>query len=57
LFSNWNAHYQKEVLMTDWGQAGFIGGVGFGTVFVVLVVLSLVVWLAGIVINRMHRDR
>ncbi|MDP2744062.1 MAG: OadG family transporter subunit [Dehalococcoidia bacterium] len=41
--------------MTDWGQAGFIGGVGFGTVLVVLIVLALVVWLAGIIINRTHR--
>ena len=42
--------------MTDWAQAGFIGGVGFATVFVVLVLLAVVVWLMGVVVRRTSRD-
>jgi Na+-transporting methylmalonyl-CoA/oxaloacetate decarboxylase gamma subunit len=39
--------------MTDWGQAGFTGGVGFATVFVVLSVLALVVWATGLILSKM----
>ena len=38
--------------MTDWARAGFIGGVGFATVFVVLILLAVVVWLVGMVVRR-----
>jgi len=36
----------------DWGFAGQVGGVGFGMVFVLLVILAIVIWLTGIVVNK-----
>ncbi len=36
----------------DWGFAGQVGGIGFGMVFALLIVLALVVWLTGVVVNR-----
>ncbi len=38
--------------MVDWGQAGQIGGVGFGLVFVILIILAVVIWLVGVVVAR-----
>ncbi len=38
--------------MIDWAFAGKIGGVGFGMVFAVLVILALVLWLAGLVFRK-----
>ncbi|MEW6033880.1 MAG: OadG family protein [Chloroflexota bacterium] len=43
--------------MVDWGLAGRIGGIGFATVFVVLSVLALAVWLTGIVVQLTSRNR
>ncbi|MEE8413965.1 MAG: OadG family transporter subunit [Dehalococcoidales bacterium] len=39
-------------MAVDWGQAIQIGGVGFGTVFLVLVILALVLWLMGLVFSK-----
>ena len=36
----------------DWGFAGQIGGVGFGMVFALLIILALVIWLTGLVVNK-----
>jgi Na+-transporting methylmalonyl-CoA/oxaloacetate decarboxylase gamma subunit len=36
----------------DWGLAGQIGGIGFGLVFAVLVILAVAVWLTGLVLSR-----
>ena len=36
-----------------WGQAGQIGGVGFGLVFAVLIVLVVAVWLTGLIVRRL----
>ncbi|MFC1913114.1 hypothetical protein ACFLX7_02850 [Chloroflexota bacterium] len=36
----------------DWSLAGQIGGVGFGMVFALLIVLGVVVWLTGQAVNR-----
>ena len=36
----------------DWGFAGQIGGIGFGMVFVLLIILALAIWLTGVVINK-----
>ncbi len=41
--------------MTDWAQAGIIGGAGFATVLVVLFVLAVVVWLVGVAVRRLQR--
>jgi Na+-transporting methylmalonyl-CoA/oxaloacetate decarboxylase gamma subunit len=35
-----------------WAQAGQIGGVGFGLVFAVLIILAVAVWVVGLVIRR-----
>ena len=36
----------------DWGLAGQIGGVGFGLVFLVLVILASAIWLVGLVLGK-----
>lgn len=41
----------------DWGQAWQIGGVGFGTVFLVLIILAVAVWLTGFVIGKMEAGK
>ena len=38
--------------MVDWGFAAQIAGVGFLTVFVVLGILSLILWLLSLLLNR-----
>ena len=38
--------------VVDWGQAFQIGGVGFGLVFAVLVVLASAIWLVGLLLNK-----
>jgi Na+-transporting methylmalonyl-CoA/oxaloacetate decarboxylase gamma subunit len=38
--------------MVDWGQALQVGGFGFLTVFVVLGILSLVMWLVSMIMNK-----
>lgn len=35
-----------------WAEAFRIGGVGFGLVFGVLIVLALAIWLVGLVLRR-----
>jgi Na+-transporting methylmalonyl-CoA/oxaloacetate decarboxylase gamma subunit len=39
----------------DWGEASRIGGLGFGIVFILLTFLSLLIWITGIIINRLER--
>jgi Na+-transporting methylmalonyl-CoA/oxaloacetate decarboxylase gamma subunit len=39
--------------MTDWGQALQVGGTGFLTVFIVLGILSLVIWMVSMVMNKL----
>lgn len=36
----------------DWGQALEIGGLGFGLVFIVLIILALVMWAMGALIRK-----
>ncbi len=36
----------------DWGEAGRIGGLGFGIVFALLAFLSVLIWLSGKIINK-----
>ena len=38
--------------MTDWGFTAQIAGVGFITVFVVLGILSLVLWFMNLLFNK-----
>lgn len=39
-------------MTVDWAQAWQIGGFGFGLVFLVLIILAVVIWLAGLVLSR-----
>ncbi len=36
----------------DWGFAGQVGAAGFGMVFALLIILSVVIWLTGKLVNR-----
>lgn len=41
----------------DWSFAGQVGGVGFGMVFVLLVIPAVVIQLTGIVVKRTSTDK
>ena len=41
----------------DWGFAGQVGGMGFGMVFVLLIILAIVIWLTGIVVIKTSTDK
>ena len=41
----------------DWGQAAQIGGTGFGTVFLVLVILAVTLWLTGLVFRKISSGK
>jgi len=36
----------------DWAQAWQIGGIGFGLVFAVLIILALAMWLTGLLLSK-----
>ena len=38
-------------MAVDWGFAGQIGGIGFGLVFAVLIILALAIWLTGLILR------
>ena len=44
-------------MIIDWGYAGLVGGVGFGMVFAILVILLFFIWLTGKVLVKMHIDQ
>ena len=46
-----------ESNMIDWAFAGKIGGVGFGMVFMVLVILAIVLWLAGLIFTKIEAGK
>jgi len=39
----------------NWAEAFEIGGIGFGLVFLVLVILAVVIWITGLWLKR-HGD-
>lgn len=41
----------------DWVFAGQVGVVGFGMVFALLIILAIVIWLTGRVVNRTTSDK
>ncbi|MFC2002207.1 OadG family protein [Chloroflexota bacterium] len=41
----------------DWGFAGQVGGVGFGMVFALLIILAIVIWLTGLLDNKISADK
>ncbi len=45
------------MVIIDWGQAVKVGGVGFGWVFMVLVVLAVAIWLSGVIIRKLEKSK
>ena len=41
----------------DWGFAGQVGGMGFGMVFFLLIILAIIVWLTGLVVNKLSAEK
>jgi Na+-transporting methylmalonyl-CoA/oxaloacetate decarboxylase gamma subunit len=39
-------------MAVDWGFAGQVGGTGFGMVFALLIILAIVIWLTGWLVNK-----
>ncbi len=35
-----------------WGQAVQVGGVSFGMVFALLIILSIIIWVTGLVLSK-----
>ncbi len=42
--------------MTDWGLIAKIAGGGFGVTILVLVILSLVSWVVGLIVQRTAKE-
>jgi Na+-transporting methylmalonyl-CoA/oxaloacetate decarboxylase gamma subunit len=43
--------------MVDWAFAGKVGGVGFGLVFAVLILLALALWGIGLAANHWAKTK
>ncbi len=41
----------------SWGQALQVGGVGFGMVFALLIILAIVIWLTGLVLSKVSSGK
>ena len=44
-------------MTTIWGEAGLVAGIGFGTVFLVLIILAVITWLIGLIFQRIKRGQ
>ncbi|MFC1861004.1 OadG family protein [Chloroflexota bacterium] len=44
-------------MVVDWAFAGQVGGVGFGAVFVLLIILGVIIWLVGKILNKMDAGK
>ena len=44
-------------MVIDWGFAGQVGAAGFGMVFVLLIILAIVIWLTGLILNKVSTDK
>jgi Na+-transporting methylmalonyl-CoA/oxaloacetate decarboxylase gamma subunit len=44
-------------MAVDWSFAGQIGGIGFGLVFAVLVILALAIWLTGLILGKISAGK
>lgn len=44
-------------MIIDWGFAGQVGAAGFGMVFALLIILAMVIWLTGIILNRVSAGK
>ncbi len=40
--------------MIDWALALKVGGIGFGMVFFVLVILAVILWLVGLIFKKIE---
>ena len=40
-----------------WAQAGQIGGVGFGLVFLVLIILAVAIWVVGKTLSKVNAGK
>jgi Na+-transporting methylmalonyl-CoA/oxaloacetate decarboxylase gamma subunit len=45
------------MVIIDWGQAVKVGWIGFGWVFMVLVILAVAIWLSGVIIRKMEKRK
>ena len=43
--------------MIDWGLVAKIAGGGFGVTILVLIILSLVAWVVGLIVQRTAKER
>ncbi len=41
----------------NWGEAGALAGKGFGTVFLILIILAVATWLIGFVFQRIKKGK
>ncbi len=39
-------------MAVDWGFAWQVGAVGFGVVFAILIILGVIIWLVGRILNK-----
>ena len=44
-------------MTVNWGEAGALAGKGFGTVFLVLIILAVVTWLIGFTFQRIKKRK
>jgi Na+-transporting methylmalonyl-CoA/oxaloacetate decarboxylase gamma subunit len=44
-------------MIVDWSYAGQIGGVGFGMVFAILLILMFFIWLTGKVLIKINASK
>ncbi|MFC2025101.1 OadG family protein [Chloroflexota bacterium] len=44
-------------MVIDWGLAGKIGGLGFGTVFAVLIILAVAIWITALVTRKIGTSK
>ena len=44
-------------MAVDWSEAFRIGSIGFGTVFLVLVILSVAITIIGLAVRRANRGK
>ncbi len=44
-------------MVVDWGEALRVGGTGFGTVFLVLIILAVIITLIGLATRRLNRSQ
>ena len=44
-------------MAVNWGFAGQVGGVGFGLVFAVLIILALAMWIMGLIFSKIGANK